>query len=146
MIQGSDESWVMNVAIFNAGEEAYGVQFFLELPNVMKYVQTDQDYTDTSVSCSPPSDANGPVLVCDVGSSLPANKTAHLSIIIQPTSTYEKSLSLVAETNSTDTEKDETLSDNKQTITLTFIANTTLALSGYGTNITVQKFFDFIKT
>lgn len=119
----------MDVVIYNVGaEEAYGVQFFLNLSNALKYNRTDRDHTDPSVSCSP-SDVNGPYLICDIGNSLLSKKSAKLRITLQPTPTNEKFISLTAETNSSIDKENGTLSDNTKIINLTFTADAKLQLS-----------------
>lgn len=117
----------MDVAIYNAGEEAYGVKFYLNLPSAFKYNTTDREHTDPSVSCS--SSDDNPYLICDIGNSLLSKKTAKLRISIQLIPTNEKFIDFTAETNSTDKEI-STLDDNRKTLRLTFTADAKLELSG----------------
>lgn len=89
----------------------------------------DRDHTDPSVSCSPPGNVNDPYLICDIGAALQTNKTAHIGIIINPSPKNDQTVTLVAETNSTDTEKYETMADNKNLLNITFVAETSLILN-----------------
>lgn len=120
---------MIDVAIYNSGEEAYGVTFYLNLPSALKYNRTDPEHTDPSVSCSPPSNDNL-YLICDIGSSVLPQKTAKLRIAIQPIPTDETFIVFTAETNSTDKELTSTLDDNQKTLKLTFSADAKLQLSG----------------
>ncbi|KAK4002779.1 hypothetical protein OUZ56_004581 [Daphnia magna] len=130
-IQGSDERWTIDVEIHNDGEDAFGADFYLHLPPVLSFINTDKEYTDQSILCFPPGEINGLALRCEVGNPLPAMKTARLRVILQPTPGDDAFVSFLAETNSTNKEDDSTKSDNSKLLQLTFKAETKLALSGW---------------
>lgn len=90
----------------------------------------DAEYTDSSVSCSPPSIENNNYLICDVGTLLQANMAARLRIIAKPSPKNDRIITFLAETNSSDPENFDTLADNSKSLTLTFLAETSLALNG----------------
>ena len=121
----------VDVTILNAGEDAFGSEFYLHLPPTLSYINTDRDVTDSSILCFAPSAINGPSLRCEIGNPLPASKTVRLRVILQPNpGNDEKSISFLAETNSTNKEEPNKLSDNKKLLTLNFKADTSLLLSG----------------
>ena len=131
-IQGSDERLFVDVTIYNGGEDAYGAEFYLDLPSTLAFINTERNVTNSSVICFPPGELNGPVLRCEIGNPLPASKTIRISIILKPNpGTDENFISFLAETNSTNKEESYNLNNNKKMLDLNFKANTSLFLIGY---------------
>ena len=129
-IQGSGERWTIDVLVYNGGEDAFGAEFYLNLPPVLSYINTDKGYTDPSIECFPPGDVNGPVLRCEIGNPLVATKSARLRIVVQPNPGDENEISFLAETNSTNKENANTLQDNQKMLNLRFKTDTKLVLAG----------------
>ncbi len=118
------------MSVYNGGEDAFGAEFFLHLPIELSYINTDKGFTDPSIECFPPGDVNGPVLRCEIGNPLIANKSARLRIVVQPNPGQSDSISFLAETNSTNKEDANTLQDNQKMLNLKFKTITSLVLSG----------------
>lgn len=130
-VQGSTDRLKVDVLIFNAGEDAFGAEFYLHLPPTLSFINTDREVTNSSVLCFAPGDVNGPSLRCEIGNPLSAFKTIRLRVILQPNPGDEqKFISFWAETNCTNKERPDTLMDNKQNLNLNFKAETSLPISG----------------
>ena len=100
-VQGSGERLWVDASIYNAGEDAFGSEFYLHLPGrSLGYVNTDSMGTQVPIQCFPPEDLNDPVLRCEIGNPLPSGKTSRIRVILQPNPDEEKnSVSFMAETN-----------------------------------------------
>ena len=97
------------MTIFNAGEDAFGADFYLDLPPVLSYINTDKEFTNSSVLCDPPGDTNGPFLRCEIGNPLSSNKMARLRVILEPKAGDDNFVSFLAEINSTNSELNSTM-------------------------------------
>lgn len=118
------------MTIYNAEEDAYRAEFYLDLPPVLSYINIDKDYTDSSVLCVPPDDKIGLFLRCEIGNPLRSKKTVRLRVVIEPRPGDDNFVSILAKTNSTISELDSTMADNTKWLNLTFKAETKLALNG----------------
>lgn len=131
-VQGSGERLLIDASVFNAGEDAFGSEFYLHLPGrTLSFINTDSSGSDSLVQCFPPEDLNEPVLRCEIGNPLPAGKTARIRVILQPNPAEDiNSVSFLAEANSTNKEETNHLADNKETLNLRFTADASLQLNG----------------
>ena len=127
---GSGKRWFVDVAILNKNEDAYEAKFFLYLPPSLSFISTDRNYTNSSISCAPITQTASPHLLCELGNPLAANAAVYLRVVLQPVDIKDKTVLLIAETNSTNKESDYTLQDNMATVTLNFWTQANLVLTG----------------
>lgn len=130
--QGSTERLVLDVDVFNAAEDSYGSEFFLQMPPTMTFVNVENEQTNRTVYCYPPKDEDRQeFLRCDIGNPLVAKQTARLRAIfkLQPYDSIN-SITFKAEVNSTPTEPPTTQLDNSQVVTIDVQAKASLQLSG----------------
>ena len=132
-VQGSNTRLLVDVAIFNAGEDAFESEFFLYLPPTLSFINTDRNKSNGSILCSPPDEDSDRLLRCDIGNPLPSLKSVFLRIYLQPVPDVtrpDRTISLTYEANSTNKEEPGKLSDNRQSLNLGLQVNTTLLLGG----------------
>ena len=147
-VLGSSARLEIDVAVFNAAEDAFESTLYLTLPAEVAFVNIERADTSDSVSvlCSPPTEDTGHVLRCDMGNPLPAFKTASFRILLQPNAVLARqnaaaalaaglpvrsSLELALSVNSTNPEEGaDQLADNQLTISLAVQVETELIIRG----------------
>lgn len=129
--QGSPERLVIDVNVFNAGEDSFGSEFYLHMPSTMKFVTIDKEETDQTLFCYPPSDDDRqPVLRCDIGNPLIAQHTARLRAIFELKPDYfNNTITFLAEVNNTNPEKSDTIHDNHHQMTINVKTKANLRLT-----------------
>ncbi|BET03351.1 integrin [Nesidiocoris tenuis] len=134
-VLGSGKRLEIEVEVQNEGEDAFESSFELQVPTGLNYVKIerkDESEREIPVQCSPPSFGNNFTLRCDIGNPLPRDKLVKFSVLLQPyqqktmTPTYEFSMSV----NSTNPEKNRTVSDNLVVFRVPIWVVTELAISG----------------
>lgn len=146
-VLGSGARLEIDVAVFNAAEDAFESTLYLTLPAEVDFVNIERADTADSVSvlCSPPTEETGHVLRCDMGNPLPAFKTAAFRILLQPNAVLARenaaaaaaagqpvrsSLHLLLNVNSTNPEDAAQLADNQMAISLAVQVETDLTMRG----------------
>ena len=137
VIQGSSDRLEVDVVIHNDGEDAFESQFYLHLPKMLNFINTDRSTSSSSSSvlCSPPDyeDDDHRVLICDIGNPLAARQSVSLRVYLQPNPNVNqlmRSIFFNMDTNSTNKEIDGKDDDNHKTIDLPLVVQTNLALGG----------------
>lgn len=135
MVQGSSDRLDVDVSIYNDGEDAFESQFYLHLPKMLDFINTDRSSSSSSVLCSPPNyeDDEHRVLICDIGNPLSTQQSVSFRVYLQPSPDVNQplqSISFTMDTNSTNSEIDGKDADNHKTIDLPLVVQTGLSLRG----------------
>lgn len=129
-LQGSTERLVVDVDVFNAGEDAFESKFFIVMPSTMRFFSVEKDTTDQAIFCSAPDDDRQLVLRCDIGNPLNAQHTAHFRAIFQlQPGDFNDTITFLANVNSTNPEVSATESDNFQRVTIQVKTKASLKLT-----------------
>lgn len=132
-VQGSNERLVVDVNIYNAGEDAFGSEFLLHLPPTLSFINTDRNSSNFDILCWPPGEDSGPVLRCDIGNPLEQRQTAALRVLLQPVPDVTKPdrvISFHLQVSSIYKEEAAKAADNQKNLTLDLRVDTDLIIDG----------------
>ena len=143
VIQGFDERLVVEVSIYNAGEDAFASYFQLHMVSALSFINTERNGSDFSVQCWPPEED---ILRCSIGNPMPADSTVKLRIFLQPvpdTTDNNRDVEFQLETFSVNKEEPSTSFDNYAKVSLSFQVETDLFVDRLVKN-QPSKLFDSI--
>ncbi|CAJ0578657.1 unnamed protein product, partial [Mesorhabditis spiculigera] len=155
----TDNTMLVNVSVFNRGEDAYETKLFFDVPEGFEYsgVETPKDDKQTAPSCSPTSTEPGEdgnwKFACELGNPLPQGKSVSTTIRITANQDKPplKPITIRAHVNSTNTEEEHTDIDNNVEFTIPVDFKNQLTLVGRAepeqvdfsvSNISTEELFD----
>lgn len=151
---GANESLTLDVKISNLGEDAFEASFFLNIPPGVDYKSTKRigESRDVSYICTAPSAATNNTLKCDIGNPLPAGKSVHFNVFMEPSRRGKFSIAPIyefyMEANSTNEEAEGGRYDNVKVTNISIFVESDLSISGSSSpsefhyNATQYKSFD----
>ncbi|CAJ0943146.1 unnamed protein product, partial [Mesorhabditis belari] len=134
----TDNTMLINVSVFNRGEDAYETKLFFDVPEGFEYsgVEASKDEKQTAPSCSPTSaqpDEDGKwVFACELGNPLPQGKSVSTTVRITANQDKPplKPITIRAHVNSTNNEEESTSVDNNVEFTVPVDFKNQLTLVG----------------